>query len=400
MAALAVVGLQACHNHDHAGHSHDHAEVHEGHDHSGHNHSGHNHSGHDHGHDHAAELAEAASKGHSDEVVFEKARQERFGVKTEVVEASVFSPAVHVGGQVLPAQDDAFAVIAPISGAVTLASDLTVGAYLPAGSVVARVSTAAVAGDGRAVQLKAAYETAKARYERDAELVKDKIISVSQFEQTRLEYVTAKAEYEAIRNSGDGSVEVKTSAPGYVMSVDALSGQYVEAGASVASLAKSRTLMLRAELPERYAATAPVVDDANFSVPSGEIFSVKAMGGRVVARSVNAVDGYLALSFEFPYCSGVVPGAFAEVWLKCTPKDGVIALPLAALVEDQGIYSVFVQLDEDCFMKREVRCGGDNGCMVEILSGLAPGERVVTEGAMHIKLASVSAVPSGHNHSH
>ncbi|MGL5547637.1 MAG: efflux RND transporter periplasmic adaptor subunit, partial [Tannerellaceae bacterium] len=66
---------------------------------------------------------------------------------------------------------------------------------------------------------------------------------------------------------------------------------------------------------------------------------------------------------------------------------------------EQGVYYVFVQLDEEGYSKQEVTLGGDNGSEVQILSGLKPGEVVVTKGAMQVKLASMSsAIPHGHSH--
>ena len=50
-------------------------------------------------------------------------------------------------------------------------------------------------------------------------------------------------------------------------------------------------------------------------------------------------------------------------------------------------------------MKRAVHPGRRNGERVEILHGLQHGERVVTQGAYQVKLASVTtAIPHGHNH--
>jgi hypothetical protein len=38
---------------------------------------------------------------------------------------------------------------------------------------------------------------------------------------------------------------------------------------------------------------------------------------------------------------------------------------------------------------------------VQIMSGLAPGDRVVSQGVMQVKLAAHSAViPEGHSHNH
>ena len=53
------------------------------------------------------------------------------------------------------------------------------------------------------------------------------------------------------------------------------------------------------------------------------------------------------------------------------------------------------------FKKREVTIGRENGESVEILSGIKAGETVVTQGAMQVRLASMSgSVPEGHTHSH
>jgi multidrug efflux pump subunit AcrA (membrane-fusion protein) len=57
-------------------------------------------------------------------------------------------------------------------------------------------------------------------------------------------------------------------------------------------------------------------------------------------------------------------------------------------------------MDEDCFDKREVSLGQSDGINVPVLDGLREGEMVVTEGAIKVKLASISAAPAGHNHNH
>ena len=75
---------------------------------------------------------------------------------------------------------------------------------------------------------------------------------------------------------------------------------------------------------------------------------------------------------------------------------------LEAVVEDQGVHYVFVREedDDDCFEKREVALGQSDGRRVPILKGLQEGELVVVSGAVHVKLAGVTAVPAGHTHNH
>ena len=75
-------------------------------------------------------------------------------------------------------------------------------------------------------------------------------------------------------------------------------------------------------------------------------------------------------------------------------------MPVSALTEEQGAYFVYLKLDESCYRKQEVRPGESNGARTEILSGLNPGDEVVTEGAYNVKLASASNVIPAHTHNH
>lgn len=42
----------------------------------------------------------------------------------------------------------------------------------------------------------------------------------------------------------------------------------------------------------------------------------------------------------------------------------------------------------------------NDGCRVEVLSGLKGGEKVVTVGALHVKLAAAGNTIPGHTHNH
>ena len=108
---------------------------------------------------------------------------------------------------------------------------------------------------------------------------------------------------------------------------------------------------------------------------------------------------YIPVTFEFDNTGEVVPGSFVEVFLLGAPQDNVISVPASALTEEQGVYFVYIQIDDEGFIKREVQPGQSNGERVRILSGLTGGERVVSKGAYQVKLAANSSViPEGHTH--
>lgn len=86
----------------------------------------------------------------------------------------------------------------------------------------------------------------------------------------------------------------------------------------------------------------------------------------------------------------IIAGSFVEVYLLSSQLENVLSLPRTALIEEQGIYFVYLQLDEEGYKKQEVTLGADNGKNVQILTGIKPGDRVVTEGAYQVRLASAS----------
>ena len=78
----------------------------------------------------------------------------------------------------------------------------------------------------------------------------------------------------------------------------------------------------------------------------------------------------------------------------------VISVPRSALTEEQGVHFVYLQLDASCYRKQAVTLGATDGQRVEIRSGLQGGERLVTRGAIHVKLASASNAIPAHTHNH
>lgn len=75
-------------------------------------------------------------------------------------------------------------------------------------------------------------------------------------------------------------------------------------------------------------------------------------------------------------------------------------LPRTALTEEQGLFFAYLQLDEEGYKKQEVTLGADNGKSVQVLSGIKAGDRVVTQGAYQVKLASASNAIPAHSHEH
>lgn len=336
------------------------------------------------------------------EIVFDEHRQELFGVVCRKVESGAMPESVRAGGHLAASSNGQITLVAPASGIVRFAKGgLATGMSVSPGTVLAVISTEGVVGGDRIAKARAAYEAAKSEYLRDSVLVQDNIVTALHYEESRLAYTNARLELEALTGGViDGPIEVRSDFSGRIESVRVSNGEYVDAGQPVAVVRAGHLLELQVDVPVRYATMAADCKDARLLTVRGDAVTVRGLGGYVVGCSQNAVDGYLALTFIVPQTDGLIAGVPTDVWLlPDTGKTG-LSIPAQAVIEEQGVTSVFVRLDEDCFEKREVVLGNCDGSRYEVLKGLSEGEDIVVEGAMHIKLATIQAIPHGHSHNH
>ena len=386
--------------HDHE-HEHDHEHNHENctHDHAEHNHEGHSHASHDdHGHGHE-------EHAHGEGIAFTKAQAEAAGLQVETIEELPFYGVIKTSGHIQAPAGSEAVVVAASSGVLYYTDPSIVeGKAVTKDQALAGVSAKKLQDGDPLVKARLAYETALAEYERAQRLVDDKIISAKEFEQIRLRYETAKTTYEGqAQGMTAKGASVTSPMSGYIKQLLVANGEFVEVGQPIAVVTQARRLQLRAEVSEQHYSQLPKVSAAYFS-PSytDRLYKTAEMNGRLVAYGRAAVEGashYLPVTFEFDNVGDIIPGTYAEVYLLTTPEEGVVSVPISALTEEQGLYYVYVQVCAEEFMKREVHPGRRNGERVEILHGLHHGDRVVTQGAYQVKLASVTtAIPHGHAH--
>ncbi len=93
-------------------------------------------------------------------------------------------------------------------------------------------------------------------------------------------------------------------------------------------------------------------------------------------------------------------GMFANVHLETRTASDVVALPEKAVVLDNGQPMAYVLIDGENFQRRALVLGIRDRGFVEVKSGVTQGERVVTQGAYAIKLASLAPASFGHGHGH
>ena len=385
-------GAEHAHEHlDRKGHDHDHEHDHE--------HSagdGHNHGGETSGND--GEFV--------DEIHFTRQQAEAVGLQVEKVTPGTFSYVIKTSGQIQAAQGDEVVIAATSNGIISFTNpSITDGSPVGVGQSVVTISAKELLEGDPAAKAKIEFETAQKEFQRAELLVKDQIISTKEFEQARLRYETAKTAYNAqASNMTANGVRVTSPISGYIKNTWVAQGEYVSVGQPIATVSQNKRLQLRAEVSENHYKTVKNIISAHFKPAyDNMVYKLSDLNGRLLSfgKASGQQSFYIPVTFEFDNIGDILPGSFTEVFLLAHPQDDVISVPVSSVTEEQGLYFVYLQLDEEGYKKQEVNLGQSDGERIQIFSGLKEGDRVVTQGVYQVKLAAISSVmPEGHSHSH
>ncbi len=349
-------------------------------------------------HDHEAEASAVNA------TVFTKEQSWKIGFATAAPQKQAFGPVIKTVAKIEPARGEEEIVAAKAAGLVVFTNNnLVEGKSVANGEKLFSISSSEMAENNFAVQLaeaKSNYETSKANYERKSELVKDRLVSEQELLNAKNTFETSKAVYENLsKNFNTSGQMVRSNLSGFVKQIFVRNGQYVAAGQPLVSISQNNKLLLTAQVQQKYLPLLPSVVSANLTMPNNpRTYTLEDLNGKIISFGKSATDNsYLfPVSLEIANHAGFIPGTFVEVYLKTTTNSDAITIPNSALLEEQGVYSVFVQVTPEMFEKREVKIGGTDGLQTEVISGLSTDERIVTQGAMQVKLAQSTGALDPH----
>jgi membrane fusion protein (multidrug efflux system) len=155
-------------------------------------------------------------------------------------------------------------------------------------------------------------------------------------------------------------------------------GAFVSAATRIATLQRLDTLKIDFSLPEKYAGRIGIGTPITFSVAGadhkfqGEIYAIDpridSATRTILIRAVCANRG-----------GRVLPGAFANVETILTQLQDALLVPAVAVVPGLNEKDVFVIKDGKA-ERRPVQMGTRTETTVHIISGLKPGDLVITSG--------------------
>jgi multidrug efflux pump subunit AcrA (membrane-fusion protein) len=109
----------------------------------------------------------------------------------------------------------------------------------------------------------------------------------------------------------------------------------------------------------------------------------------------------MAVVWEVANPANAIPiGATVTVAVPLGAEVQGVTVPLTAVLEEDGIPVVYVQVAGESFTRRVVRLGAKAGDRAVIADGVRPGERVVSGAAYQVRLASLGSSVPAHGHEH
>ncbi len=180
-------------------------------------------------------------------------------------------------------------------------------------------------------------------------------------------------------------LHVRAPFSGAVLAAEVVQGQFVELGAPLFEIADLSTLWILADiyeqdLPRVHKGMKAQVEvapypRATFAATLAEIFGVVDAQSRTVKARLEVRNPNGKLK----------PEMFASVHLTTELGGSAIKVPAGAILGETEKHFVFVAMNDSTFEKREVRTGAETREIVEVLDGLATGERIVTRGGFFLK---------------
>ncbi len=228
---------------------------------------------------------------------------------------------------------------------------------------------------------------AKAKYIRYQELYKKNSISKEAYEDAQASYFSLKADIESQRAQLDRRT-IKAPFSGQVGLRNVFLGQYIQPGTDVVRLEDTSVMKLRFTVPQTDISDIHLGQDVEIFV---DAYPETPFSGKISAiePAVNYQSGLIQVQANIPNNDGQLrSGMFARAHIILPTLKDQIILPQTAITYTLYGDNVYIAAKDDKGTLRVkqsvVKTGELKGDVVHVLSGVKPGEVVVTSGQVRL----------------
>jgi membrane fusion protein, heavy metal efflux system len=360
------------------------------------------------------DVATAATPG---EVTISPSEQAAQKIEVQAVQVSDLPSVLRLPGHVALPDNATWRVGVLTDGRVEKVY-ANLGDFVHKGQVLARMHSHDV-HDARAAyqmaladraKLESAQDLAQTEYDRTQRLYALKAVSLEQTEIAHQELINAQTEATNARTAvlrerthledtlgvpadvradshseNDELVPIVAPASGYVLEKTITPGATIQPSTDAFVIGDLGHLWMLASANADQLARLHVGQPASISLPD---VPGKSFSGRVVnlGQEFEATTRQMQIRIEVANAGGRLrPEMLAKAELPVGEKKTALLVPQDAVQQVNGQDAVFVRLSADHFVMRPIQSGETAEGLVQILSGIQPGDQVVTRGSFLVK---------------
>jgi RND family efflux transporter MFP subunit len=270
-----------------------------------------------------------------------------------------------------------------------------------AGDLLLRLrATEQVAGLGQAeAQLQAAQAQeaqARAQHDRIRDMYERKVVARATYDAAVAARDSAVAALAAARagvesaREGVAYTELRAPYDGAVTARRVQVGEAVAPGTPLVTVASLDAMRVIAEVPQSLSAAVQAAREATVHAGENRIAATRI----TLYPAAEPQSGTFRARVDLPETAvRLVPGTFVKVGF-VTGEAARLRLPRAVVVERSEMRAVYVVAPDGRVVLRQVRLGRVDGDQVEVIAGLASGEKVATDPAAAALAARTPRAPA------
>lgn len=390
----------------------------------------------------APETAAPAAAASTGTVKFLMEQQWRVKMMLAKAESQSVAQRITATGRVIPAAQHQAIVAPPVGGLIAGSGLPRIGQRVARGQAIAllrqtptaaeasqiaaanaqlRIESTRFEAERRALTEKIAaaraeMDEARHDYARAQRLYARQATSQQKLEQDEARFKVAEAGYNAAVKQQDvlnareqtsalapipTATDYTVTAPiaGTIVKVHKAMGEQVAPGEAIVEIVNLETVWVEAPIFER--------DLDKLRGRTRAVFTTAAYPGTEFSGSVVDISPVIDPEKRTANVIFAVPnggrslriGMQADVRLDTGESVDALVVPAAAVLEHEGKKIVYVLLSGEEFERREITTGAEVGGKIPVFTGLKAGERVVTQGALQLKLQELNPADAG-AHSH
>ncbi len=255
------------------------------------------------------------------------------------------------------------------------------GEIVQEGALLVRVDENKLAA--AVAESEANFRLGEANHARAKQLLVEKLISQQEFDQISAQFQAGQATLELRRRQ---LKEARIVAPfgGIVGARQISPGQLVGRDTTITWIVDLDPVKVEVDVPERYLGQVSLGQKVAFAVAA---FPKDRFEGEVyfISPQLNSTTRTALIKARIPNPDRKLKGGmFASLALTVQLRDAAIVIPEPALMSNGDAVSVFVVDAQSKAQLRPVTIGLRLAGMAEVVTGLAPGEKVVVEGVQKL----------------